>query len=115
MYEWLLLRFAMLGVLVGGGALLALAGSAFDRWRERRARAGSARQDEVLAAEYRVNLAQIGRWRARPARGSGARGSRAASANNRANLTCISKAPFFRSVVSKPEARMSQTELKGLK
>ena len=92
MYEWLVVRFAMLGILVGGGMLLALAGSALDRWRERRGRARSTRQDEVLAAEYRVNPTQSDRWREPPVRGSGARDSGAASANNRAHLTCITAA-----------------------
>jgi hypothetical protein len=87
MDEWLLVRVAMLGILVGGGVLLALAGNAFDRWRERRACASSARQNEVLAAEYRVNPTQIERWREGPVRG--VRGSGVAAANHRANLTHI--------------------------
>jgi len=92
MYEWLVVRLAMLGILVGGGLLLALAGNALDGWRARRARARSARQDEVLAAEYRVNPTQIDRWRERPVRGNGARDRGAASASDRAHLTCITAA-----------------------
>ena len=84
MYEWLLVRFAMLAIMVGGGMLLALAGGAFDRWRERRARVSSARQDEVLAAEYRANPTRIDRLQERPVRASGGRGSGVASANHRA-------------------------------
>jgi len=89
MYEWMLVRFAMLAALVGGGVLLAFAGGALDRWRERRARARRACQDEVLAAEYGVNPTRIDRGRERGARRGGASGSGIASANHRASLTSI--------------------------
>jgi len=67
MNESLLLRLLILGALVGGGVLFALAGMAFDRWRERRARARSARQNAIAAAKYPANLTHLYRWRERRA------------------------------------------------
>ena len=59
MHEWLLLRLSVLGIMVGSGVLYGLAGRALDRWRERRARARSAREAEAVAAEYRVDLTLV--------------------------------------------------------
>jgi len=88
MNEWLLIRLMMLGAMVGGGILLALAGTAADRLRERRARARNARQREVLAAEYRANPIDVDRLRERRASARATRGS-GASTNYRVNLTAV--------------------------
>jgi hypothetical protein len=49
MYEWLLLRLLLFGAMVGGGALLALAGYALDRWREGRSQMRSACDPDAAA------------------------------------------------------------------
>jgi hypothetical protein len=78
----------MLGVILGGGILFALAGTAFGRWRERRALDRSARQREVVAAEYRAGPAGIDRWQERQVPVRAPRGAGTAS-NRRANLTAV--------------------------
>jgi hypothetical protein len=65
MYEWLPLRLLIFGLLVGGGALFALAGIAFDKWRERRARDSAAREGGVVTAQYPANLTHLYRRRER--------------------------------------------------
>ena len=112
MYEWLLVRFAILAMMVGGGVLLAFVGGALDRWRERRVRARSARQDEVLAAEYGANLTRIDTGRG--ARGGSARGSAIASANHRARLTSIKTTRAFRAVACIAGQRADRVSQKGL-
>jgi len=95
MNEWLLVRFLILGVLVGGGVLFALAGIAFDRWRERRAHASGTRMDRAVAAKYPANLTHLYRWRERRAHAGGARQGGASSAKNRTRLTQITAPRSF--------------------
>ena len=66
MYEWMLVRFAMLAALVGGGVLLAFAGGALDRWRERGARRGGAGSNGIASANRRASLTSIKTARSSP-------------------------------------------------
>jgi hypothetical protein len=89
MSEWLLLRLMMLGAMVGGGVLIALAGGLLDGLRERRARVRNGRQRETLAAEYRADPVAAGRRQERRALASGGRGGIVASMNHRPNLAAV--------------------------
>ena len=88
MYEWVLLRVVMLGAILGGGILFALAATALARWRERRALARDAGQREVLAAEYRTSPVGIARSRERQVPVRAIRGAGSAS-NRRTTLNAV--------------------------
>ena len=88
MYEWVLLRVVMLGAILGGGILFALAATALARWRERRALARDAGQREVLAAEYRAGPVGIDTWQERHVPVRGMRGAGTPS-NRRTNLIAV--------------------------
>ena len=111
MHEWLLLRFVMFGALVAGGVLFAYATKALDKWRERRARARSARQDEVLAAEYRAAPTQIDGSQGRVARARGGREGGDLDAKFRTGLSDINRATVCRAAASGARA---VTEAKGV-
>ena len=100
MYEWVLLRVVMLGAILGGGILFALAATAFGRWRARRALARDASQREVLAAEYRAGPVGIDRRRegqlsVRAIRGAGT------APNRRSNLAAVGTAQSQAGVASR--------------
>jgi hypothetical protein len=75
MYEWLLLRLLMLAILVGGGVLFALAATVVERWRERRARAPSARPGEAIVSKHCGNLTELDRLREQHLPAGSARGN----------------------------------------
>jgi hypothetical protein len=68
MYEWVLLRIVIISLLLIGGLLFALAATAFDRWRKRRAGASGARESADSVAKHCGNLTEFDRWRMRRAR-----------------------------------------------
>lgn len=90
MNEWLLLRLLIFGVLVGGGVLFALAGIAFDKWRERRARKSAAREGGVVTAQYPANLTHLYRRRERGPSARTARKGGVSPAEYRDSLTHVS-------------------------
>ena len=68
MYEWLFLRLLMLGAMVGGGVVLALAGTALDKWRARRAAVNCTRESDANTAKHCGNLTEFDRLREQRAR-----------------------------------------------
>ena len=99
MYEWVLLRILIIGLLLAGGLLFALGGSAFDRWRKRRSGASSGRESADSVAKHCGNLAEVDRSRMRRARSfNGHAKSEPVAAKSRAELTHIMPLGSLRSV-----------------
>ena len=96
MYEWLFLRLLMLGAMVGGGVVLALAGTALDKWRARRAAVNCTRESDANTAKHCGNLTEFDRLREQLRHPLSARKGSDSGAQCNAELTDITTRGFPR-------------------